>query len=206
MVGAEFFAEFRRDLHRSALWREFRDSRMLAADNLILPRIDGTSLFGEMMRVARTPDPWIYPALKKLKASGKFILGALSNTAIFPPDHPDSIDAQRDLRSQFHVFISSAHVGLRKPDQRIYELAVREMNECAKVLQREKEIPEIAGGDVEPEDVVFLDDIGENLKAARDLGMRTIRVHLGKGMEAVKELERLTGLRLLEEERPKSML
>lgn len=150
----------------------------------------------------------MYPALKKLKASGTFILGALSNTAIFPPDSPHNVEVSHDLRSQFDIFISSAHVGLRKPDRRIYELAIRELNEFtkAKMPQRPKESALDAEGIVKPEDVVFLDDIGVNLKAAKDLGMRTIKVLLGKGNEAVKELELLTGMRLSEEERPKSML
>jgi hypothetical protein len=38
-----------------------------------------------MMDGSRAPDPWMFPALKKLKASGKHILAALSNTMIYPP-------------------------------------------------------------------------------------------------------------------------
>jgi FMN phosphatase YigB (HAD superfamily) len=44
--------------------------------------------------------------------------------------------------------------------------------------------------------MVFLDDIGENLKAARKAGMRTIKVNLGRSREAVKELEKITGMKL----------
>ena len=54
------------------------------------------------------------------------------------------------------------------------------------------------GRELQPEDVIFLDDIGGNLKTARSLGMRTIRVILGKTDDAVRELERATGLKLLE--------
>lgn len=47
-----------------------------------------------------------------------------------------------------------------------------------------------------PQEVAFLDDIGSNLKAASNLGIRCIRVTIGKEREAVAELEKMTGLRL----------
>ena len=37
-------------------------------------------------------------------------------------------------------------------------------------------------------DVLFLDDIGENCRMAREVGMRTIKVQLGRTEEAVREL------------------
>ena len=48
-------------------------------------------------------------------------------------------------------------------------------------------------------DIVFLDDIGENLKMGREVGMRTVRVVLGKTWRAVKELEGLLGVELMDE-------
>lgn len=54
--------------------------------------------------------------------------------------------------------------------------------------------------EIQPEDVVFLDDISGSLKTARSLGMRTIRVILGQIDDAVRELEKITGLKLLEQE------
>jgi FMN phosphatase YigB (HAD superfamily) len=49
---------------------------------------------------------------------------------------------------------------------------------------------------VRAEEVVFLDDIGENLKAAKAVGFGTIRVPLGRAYEAVEVLEGVTGLKL----------
>ncbi|KKF97088.1 hypothetical protein CFO_g583 [Ceratocystis platani] len=49
---------------------------------------------------------------------------------------------------------------------------------------------------IEPSDILFLDDIGENLRAARAQGFRTLKVSLGRTYEAVDELERITGLKL----------
>ena len=52
---------------------------------------------------------------------------------------------------------------------------------------------------MEAGDVVFLDDIGENLRVGREVGMRTIAVKRGKTWRAVKELEGVTGLDLMDE-------
>ena len=49
------------------------------------------------------------------------------------------------------------------------------------------------------EDIVFLDDIGENLKMGKSVGMRTIRVQLGKTWRAGKELEGVLGVKLMDE-------
>jgi putative hydrolase of the HAD superfamily len=68
---------------------------------------------------------------------------------------------ERDERLQvldlFDVVVESSKVGVRKPDPRFYEIA------C--------ELLEIT-----PREAVFLDDLGVNLKPARALGMRTIKV------------------------------
>lgn len=94
-----------------------------------------------------------------------------------------------DVKQFFDFFISSAHVGLRKPDPRIYALALKEMNDAAK----KKGLAAI-----EPDDIVFLDDIGINLKWAKKAAFRTIKVNLGKSQDAVRELESITGMQLLE--------
>lgn len=136
----------------------------------------------------------MFPALGKLKASGKFLMGALSNTVIFPPGHPFSED-KIGLRKQFDFFISSAHTGLRKPHPDIYAHALKTINKIA----AQKGQPPISASEI-----VFLDDIGENLKAAKKAGFGTIRVVLGKSQNAVKELEDITGLQLLDGgDRPK---
>lgn len=128
----------------------------------------------------------MYPALQKLKASGKYKLAALSNTYPIPEGNPLGEPREDDPRPLFEVFVSSSQVGMRKPSRDIYDYTVEKL--------REK-----FGEDIKPSDIVFLDDIGENLKTAKSVGMRTIRVHLGKTDEAVKELEKVTGLKLLGE-------
>ena len=143
----------------------------------------------------------MFPALQALKASGKYMLAALSNTMIFPEGHEYSRVDHGGVKGIFDVFISSAHVGLRKPDPLIYELAVKELNKFAKenaLSDRGKRLGWASG--VRPNDVVFLDDIGENLRAAKKAGFGTVKVNLGRAFEAVDALEDLTGLRLAGDE------
>ena len=62
-----------------------------------------------------------------------------------------------DVMTMFHQVIESSKIGMRKPDPRIYTLACERMN-------------------VAPNEVVYLDDLGVNLKPASALGMHTIKV------------------------------
>lgn len=109
-----FFAGFNEDLHHAERWRAFykmqsaKDSSM-APEVPPVPRLDGRWLFNDMMRVSTAPDPWMYPALQRLKASGRFILAAMSNTVIFPSDHPlYREDFYADpIRGLFDVFVVS---------------------------------------------------------------------------------------------------
>lgn len=72
-----------------------------------------------------------------------------------PADGPDGgRDAALGL---FHHVIESSKVGVRKPDRGFYELA-------CEICQ------------VHPREVVFLDDLGVNLKPAAAMGMTTIKV------------------------------
>ncbi|KAI9715345.1 MAG: hypothetical protein M1812_005990 [Candelaria pacifica] len=196
LLDEVFFEGFWRDLNDGKRWIEFWDREHFKKESKKedgrirvppLPQVDAKWLFWEMMRVSRTTDPDLYPALLKLKASNRFLIAALSNTVIFPPNHPYSKPREPNLYSRFDVFISSAHVGLRKPDPMIYELAIREMDRFWRGKGR---------GGIEGGDVLFLDDIGGNLKIARESGMRTLKVELGRGREAVRVLERVTGLDL----------
>ena len=158
-----------------------------------IPTIDAESLFWQMMEISQEPDPYMYPALQTLSRSHpQFLLGALSNTVIFPPSHPYSLPSptRTALNDLFSVFVASAQVGLRKPHREIYEIAIKRLNDFDKGR---------GGSGITAQDVVFIDDIGQNLKTAREVGMETIRVQLGKTWRAVKELEKVTGVELMDE-------
>ena len=75
----------------------------------------------------------------------------------------------------FDVIVESAVEGLRKPDPRIYALALARL-------------------DVLASEAVFLDDLGMNLKPAREMGMATIKVV--DPDDALAELEAILGFAL----------
>ena len=184
----KWFRQFKADIERPDMWRKFHADRLGIKDPSKLPSVpdvDAESLYWTMMSTARVNDPFMYPALKKLKQRG-WRLAAMSNTTIFPEGHEFNKRGSEDVREFFEVFVSSAHVGMRKPNRDIYDYTLGKVREYW---------PEI---DVKAEDVVFLDDIGENLKMGKKVGMRTIRVFLGKTADAVKELEQATGEELLD--------
>ena len=116
---------------------------------------------------AVVPRPAMVHALGRLRAAG-YRVAALTN-AWDMPDRAGRIDP---LRAAFDCFVESFRVGMRKPERRIYELACRELR-------------------APPSEVIFLDDLGSNLKTAQAMGMTTIKV--GDPAPAIAELERLTG-------------
>jgi putative hydrolase of the HAD superfamily len=80
-----------------------------------------------------------------------------------------------EIMMLFEHVVESSKLGLRKPDPRIYRHA------C-----------DLLG--VQPEECVYLDDLGINLKPARALGMRTIKV--GDPDVAIDELQAMVGIQL----------
>lgn len=77
------------------------------------------------------------------------------------------------VMAQFDIVVESSVEGVRKPNPRIYQIACERLG-------------------VRPEEAVFLDDLGINLKPARAMGMTTIKV-VGEG-QALDELGAATGL------------
>lgn len=80
-----------------------------------------------------------------------------------------------EVMALFNQVIESSKVGLRKPDPRIYEFACSEMGVAA-------------------EEVVYLDDLGINLKPASAMGMKTIKVVSEN--QALEELAEAVGISL----------
>jgi epoxide hydrolase-like predicted phosphatase len=111
-------------------------------------------------------------AIRRIREGGLRV-AALTNN--WEREADERAEPTRELRQLFHVFVESSREGLRKPDPRIYALA------CERL-------------EVAPSEAVFLDDIGRNLKPARELGMATIKV--AQPESALAELEALLGLAL----------
>lgn len=113
------------------------------------------------------PRQEIQTTLKSLKASG-YTLGLLSDTV--PPTaqsirHGGGYDP-------FEFTILSCEVGLRKPDERIYNMVL-------------SKIPNI-----DPENIVYVDDNPINLVPAQKLGMQTILA--GNSEDLNTEIARIT--------------
>src|SRR5689334_16648864 len=80
-----------------------------------------------------------------------------------------------DVMALFDHVIESAKIGLRKPDPRIYKMMLETLK-------------------ADPTKCVYLDDLGVNLKPAREMGMTTIKVT--SAAQAIGELEAATGMKL----------
>jgi putative hydrolase of the HAD superfamily len=84
-------------------------------------------------------------------------------------------DEWQKVSALFDVVIESSKVGVRKPEPRFFELACAELG-------------------ITPEQAVYLDDLGTNLKPARKMGMHTIKVE--DHSKAIAELEVVLDLKL----------
>ena len=106
-----------------------------------------------MARIAAStvPRPAMLEAIRRIRGRGLRVAALTNNWQ----DADATVGAS--LRQHFDVFVESAAVGVRKPDPAIYAIVGRELG-------------------VPPASTVFLDDIGRNLKPARALGMKTIKV------------------------------
>ncbi|XP_035887951.1 bifunctional epoxide hydrolase 2 isoform X1 [Phyllostomus discolor] len=86
-----------------------------------------------------------------------------------------------ELKTHFDLLIESCRIGMAKPDPQIYKFVLDTLK-------------------ASPNEVVWLDDMGANLKPARNLGMVTILVR--DSHVALQELEKVTGIQLLEAAAP----
>jgi putative hydrolase of the HAD superfamily len=91
-------------------------------------------------------------------------------------DDPMIAGQINDIMELFDIVVESSIEGIRKPDPRAYQI----------VTERLK---------IAPEHIVYLDDLGINLKPAAKMGMQTIKVT--SESQALKDLSSLTGLDLL---------
>lgn len=119
--------------------------------------------------------PEMVEALKRIKA--QFKTGCITNN--LPANAIGSLTGRTlyiaEVMALFDHVIESAKIGLRKPDPCIYTLMVETLK-------------------VDPNKCVYLDDLGVNLKPAREMGMTTIKVV--SAAQAIGELEAATGLKL----------
>jgi epoxide hydrolase-like predicted phosphatase len=125
----------------------------------------------ECIGEAAAPRPRMLEAVRRIRAHG-LVAAALTNNWVGGENGTDV------LKPCFDFFVESSVVGMRKPDPRIYTHTCETLG-------------------VVPAEAVFLDDIGRNLKAARALGMATIKVE--DPDDALRALARVLDLELLDE-------
>jgi len=106
--------------------------------------------------LARDDDALTYVAA--LQIDGELAVGAISNTNAA---HVAWLDDHVPELSDFELVIMSNEVGLLKPDPEIFELALEIL-------------------DAQPTQVLYVDDLAENVEAARQLGMSALH-HLDWG-------------------------
>ena len=122
--------------------------------------------------------PEMVEALRRVRA--RFKTACLTNNVatgegpamMRSPDKAAEIAAVMAL---FDAIVESSRAGVRKPEPAFYRIACEAVG-------------------VAPQEVVFLDDLGVNLKPAREMGMTTIKV--ASAAQAIGELERLLELPL----------
>lgn len=92
--------------------------------------------------------------LRELKSD--FKLGCITNN-VKSSSQENTDNETEEVMSIFDHVIESSIVGIRKPNPEIYMMSCDALN-------------------VSPDECIYLDDLGINLKPARELGMTTIKV------------------------------
>jgi putative hydrolase of the HAD superfamily len=110
--------------------------------------------FCQYMFSLSQPDPAALDLARKLAGSGRYFMATINNES-------KDLNLYRiqhfDLRGIFSLFVSSCFVGLRKPEEGIYRLALETTQRPA-------------------EECCFIDDRAINLESASRLGMHVIRM------------------------------
>jgi putative hydrolase of the HAD superfamily len=129
-------------------------------------RIDASAVLACLSGDVR---PEMLAALRAIRAHGLKQACLTNNFTAMEraPDNPRS-----SILDIFDVVIESSRVGVRKPEPAFYEMACDSLG-------------------IEPAEAVMLDDLGVNLKPAREMGMTTIKVT--DPAEALRELESVLG-------------
>lgn len=135
--------------------------------------------FVALLDVALKPE--MVEALRRVKAAG-LRTGCITNNF----EGLDPVRSERQAKGDaviaevfalFDHVIESSKAGVRKPEPRIYEMMLEALALPASAC-------------------IFLDDLGVNLKPARAMGMRTIRVPFGDVRPAIEDLGSALGLAL----------
>jgi len=163
------WARFERNELDVAGFTDAFEAEALAAGH----RVDASRVLAALTGDVR---PAMVEALRRLRAAG-FPLGLLSNN-VAPMERTGRLG---ELLGFFDAIVESSVEGVRKPEPAIYSRALERLSSAV-------------GRPVAASECAYLDDLGINLKPARAMGFRTIKV--ADPAEALAELSSLTGLDL----------
>ena len=165
-------------------WAQFESSsvsldefdRLFAAES----KAKGHEIPGKdvVARLSGDLRPRMIEALKKIKSQYKVACITNNVKAGEGPGmsrNPDKAHQVGQVMELFDLVVESSVEGIRKPNPEIYKMT------CERLA-------------VQPEEALFIDDLGINLKPARALGMQTIKV-LNED-QALADLAQATGLDL----------
>ena len=170
--------------HETNAWARFESSQITLdefdVEFEVEARAAGHPLRGKQVVELLSGDlrPRMVAALKECKR--RYKVACLTNNVKSGegPGMARSTDrAERMARVMaiFDVVVESSKEGIRKPNPKFYQVACERLG-------------------VAPAEALFLDDLGINLKPARELGMTTIKVT--SEAHAIAELERHLGIKV----------
>ena len=135
------------------------------------PRSFTREEFRDFVFAQSQPHPEAIEMAQRLAASQNYFMATINNEIL-------ELNTYRiekfGLRSIFPVFFSSCFLGIRKPDEAIYQLALRVSHRNA-------------------EECIFIDDREVNLECPRELGIETI---LYQGVSQLRDALKQRGIEL----------
>ena len=151
---------------RDNAWAKFESSR-ISVDEFNTAFLEETTVAGHAIPgqdviplLGGTIRPNMVAVLKRCKDSYQVTCLTNNADAGSGPGMAASEERAREMAEVMQIFdlvIESSKEGIRKPDPEIYQLACERMG-------------------VDAKEIVYLDDLGINLKPAKALGMTTIKV------------------------------
>ena len=158
-------------LERSEIDQEEFDSLFEAESQQFGHSVPGKQVLALLKGQIR---PEMVKALREIK--DKLIQGCLTNNIQSAEEQELETDnaaisgTHQEIMELFDFVFESSKENVRKPDPKFYQLACKR-------------------GKVNPNEVIFLDDLGINLKPAKALGMKTIKVV--RAEDALQDLQDL---------------
>jgi len=156
-------------------------------------RVDADAFLTRIMEAGSRPVPAMLHAIAVLREHGMRVAALTNNFhATLSPSSSAHWRLVRERAGQIHglfdLVVESCETGSRKPEPEMYATLMRAL--------------ESKWGITDPKDVVFLDDLGLNLKPAQAMGMRTIHVKrdvdgpdTGSCLAVLEEVTGITSLR-----------